>query len=74
MHFFFFFFLGGGGSSYKWTILWGHSMLLRVFSKGQGTKWGTLFGLVNFQKNFGVLEIPDFFFFSFFFSGGGGGG
>ena len=36
-------------------------MHFMVSSLDQGTEWGIIFGLLKFQKNFGVLEIPDFF-------------
>ena len=42
-------------------------MHFRAFPQGQGTEWGYIFGLVNFQIFFGVLEIADIFFW-----GGGG--
>ena len=37
------------------------SMHLRVFSEGQGTEWGYLWGLQNFNYFLGVLNIPDIF-------------
>ena len=36
------------------------SMHFRVFSFGQGTKWGYFWGLLKVQIFFGVLEILDF--------------
>ena len=36
-------------------------MHFRVFSYGQGTKWGIFFGSLKFQIFFGVLEISDIF-------------
>ena len=53
------FFLGG---HHKIGLILGViSMHFRVFSYGQGTKWGIFFGSLKFQIFFGVLEISDIF-------------
>ena len=61
------------GIKILWIFFGGHhkiglylgvvSMHFRVFSKGQHTEWGILFGLLKYQIFFGVLEIPDIYFF-----------
>ena len=55
------------GMKIFWILFWGHykiglnleviSMHFRVFSQGQGTEWGVLFRLLNFQIFFGYFKF-----------------
>ena len=56
------FFFGGGGGHHKIGLYLGViSMHFRVFSEGQGTKWGIFLGLLKFQILFGLLGINGIF-------------
>ena len=55
-----------GGSSQNWTIFRGYfyafkGLFLRSSYRMGIFEWGYFLGLLKFQKNFGVLEIPDTF-------------
>ena len=61
-----------GGYEDLWIFFWGHhkiglylgviSMYFRVFSKGQDTELGYIFGLVKFQIFFGGARNSLYFF------------